>query len=347
MRVVKKTFEQTNEHYKLISEYEIEKGFQTDVEKGLSSLFLLSQNLPLREVSDFLSGENFSMAESFEEIEVSYHLIKYGFYKQSMISLRTGLEIGLLSIYWSIIGKDNPDFKKWLSSKLDTPYKNEKFWKKIKSNISIEQFDKKFNLIEDIKSFGLSDFVHTKGIWYSNFGDFQRKLKGHDKYENFKDWVENFKEIVRIIEVLHLLKFPTLNIRLSTEFLLSRFATFDNIPQFGAGHGDEMQVTTSFIPKEQLSFINNLANSNDEVIEIKKWIDSLPKLTTKEIEHKILDAQKSNIKMSGFEVWYSNVKLYDNRITSNMISSLEEWAISNNLMTIDNIMENRDKKTSS
>ncbi len=78
----------------------------------------------------------------------------------------------------------------------DTPYKNEKFWKKIKSNINIEQFDKEFNLIEEIKKFGLSDFVHTKGIWYSNFGEFQRKLKGQDKFENYKEWLENFKEIV-------------------------------------------------------------------------------------------------------------------------------------------------------
>jgi len=346
MRVIKKTLEQTSEHYNLISEYEIEFDFQRDVENGLSSFFLISQNLPVQSVSDFFSGENFSMSECFEEIEASHHLIKYGFYKQSMISLRTSLEIGILSIYWSIIGKDSGEFKKWFSSRLDTPYKNEKFWKKIKSNENITKFDTEFNLIEEIKNFGLSDFVHTKGIWYSNFGELQRKLKGQDNFENYKEWLKNFKDIVRILEILHLLKFPTLNIRFSSDYLLSKFGTFDSIPQFGAGYGEEMNATTSFIPQNQLSLIDDIANSSNEVIEIKKWINELPDLTEKEIECKIIDNQKRNIEMSGFENWNLNVKIYDSRITSEMILNLREWAISNNLMTIENIMDNHKRKAS-
>lgn len=346
MRVIKKTFEQTSEHYKLISQYEIDNEYQSDVDNGLSSFFLLGQNFPMRDISDFFSGENFSMVESFEEIETSYQLIKYGFYKQSMISLRTSLEIGLLSIYWSIIGKDSSEFKEWFSSKRDTPYKNKKFWNKLKSNKNIENFDKKFDLIEEIKSFGLSDFVHTKGIWFSNFGEFQRKLKGRDKIENFNEWLVNFKNIIRIIEILHLLKFPTLNIRFSTEFLLSKFGTFENIPQFGAGYGNEMYITTSFIHENELSFISDLANSNAEVIEIKKWINKLPDLTEKEIENKIIETQKGNIKMSGFENWNINAQIYDDRISSDMILTLRKWAISENLMNIDSIMEKHKRKAS-
>jgi hypothetical protein len=343
MRVIKKTIQQTTEHYNLISEYEIKSDVQYDVEKGLSSIFLISQNFPLKSVSDFFSGENFSMAECFEEIEASYNLIKYGFYKQSMISLRTSLEIGLLSIYWSILGKESLEFKQWLSSKFDTPYKNERFWKIFKSNENIKTFDLEFNLIEEIKNFGLSEFVHTKGIWYSNFGEFQRKLKGQDKIENYQEWLENFKDIVRILEVLHLLKFPTLNIRFSTDYLLSKFGTFDSIPQFGSGFGDEMDNLYSFIPTNQLTFINDITASNEEVIEIKKWINKLPDLTQKEIENKIIDNQKRNIESCGFESWSSNTVIYDSRITSDMIHNLRDWAISENLMTIENIIENHKK----
>lgn len=347
MRAIRKSIEQTTEHYNLISEYETKYDFQIDVKKGLSSIFLISQNFPLKTVSDFLSGENFSMSECFEEIEISYHLIKYGFYKQSMISLRTSLEIGLLSIYWSIIGKESAEFKQWLSSKFDTPYKNEKFWKKIKTNENIKLFDVEFNLIEEIKKFGLSDFVHTKGVRYSNFGEFQRKIKGQDKFENYQEWIKNFKDIVRILEILHLLKFPTLNIRFSTDFLLSKFGTFDSIPQFGFGFGDEMNNLSSFIPQNQLSFINDMANSDEEVIEIKKWINELPDLTEEEIESKILDNQKRNIESCGFENWSSNTTIYDSRITSDMIIKLREWSKSKNLMTVENIIENHKKKASS
>ncbi len=73
MRVIKKTFEQTSEHYNLISEYEIQCGFQNDgVEKGLSHCL----NFPIRDVSTS-SRRKFLMTESFEEIED--HLIKYDF----------------------------------------------------------------------------------------------------------------------------------------------------------------------------------------------------------------------------------------------------------------------------
>lgn len=341
--MIKNTIEQTTEHYNLISKYESKLELQNDVEKGLSSIFLISQNFPLQSVSDFFSGENFSMVECFEELEASYHLIKYGFYKQSMISLRTSLEIGLLSIYWSILGKESVEFKQWLSSKFDTPYKSEKFWKKIKSNENIKLFDEEFSLIEEIRNFGLSDFVHTKGIWYSNFGEFQRKLKGQDKFENYQEWLTNFKDIIRILEVLHLLRFPTLNIRFSTDHLLSKFGTFDSIPQFGSGFGNEMENLSSFIPKNQLIFINDLANSNEEVIEIKKWINELPELTKEEIEKKIIYNQKRNIESCGFESWNSNPEIYDSRITSDMIRNLREWALSKNLMTIENIIENHKK----
>lgn len=343
MRIIKKSIEQTTKHYNLISEYETKFDFRYDVEKGLSSIFLISQNFPKQSVLDYFSGEDFSMSECYEEIETSYELIKYGFYKQSMISLRTSLEIGLLSIYWLILGKESVEFNQWLSSKFDTPYKNEKFWKKIKSNENIKLFDIEFNLIEEIKKFDLSDFVHTKGILFSNYGEFQRILKGQDKFENYQEWLRNFKAIVRILEVLHLLKFPTLNIRFTSDFLLSKFGTFDSIPQFGSGYGDEMNILSSFISQNQLSFINDIANSNEEVINIKKWINELPDLTEEEIENKIIDNQKRNIERSGFENWSSNTKSYDNRITSEMIQNLREWAVSNNLMTIDNIFENHKK----
>jgi hypothetical protein len=341
---MKITFEETSEHYKTISEFEISNKFSIDIETGLSSIFLLSQNFPIRETSDFFSGENFPLSECSEELEISYHLIKYGFYKQSMISLRTSLEIGLLSIYWSIIGKESNEFKEWISSKLNTPFQNKDFWKTIKSNLNIEKFDSKFHLIDEIKKVGLSDFVHTKGIRHSNFGKVQRTLKNPDEFKDFKDWLGKFKKIVRILEILHLLKFPTLNLRFSTDFLLSKFGTFNNIPQFGGGLGNEMEVISSFIPDNQKLFIYELTDSDDEVKYIKKWLNALPNLTEKEIKAKILKEQKQNIEMSSFNNWYENFGLYDHRITSELITELKEWSVVNGLMTLEDIFNSHKKK---
>ena len=346
MRAIKKSYSQTTEHYEQISKFEKENLLKSDIESGLSSIFLISQNFPIQDVSDFFTGENFSLLESFEELEASYELIKYGFYKQSMISLRIGFEVGLLSIYWSIIGKKNREFKKWLSSKLDTPYKNEKFWKTLKSNQNIAKFDEKYSLIQEIKGLGfLSDFVHTKGIWHSNFGDSQRAIKGQDKFENFKIWIQNFKQIVKILEILHLLKFPTICLRFSTDFLISKFGTFSKIPQFGGGFGDEMEAVFSFIPVEQKQFIEELSKNDDKVKDIIDWLSNLPNLSENEINDAIIEEQKQNIEFGGgFANWEKNVDmLHDNRISKEMINLLREWAEQNNLMDLNSIMKKMKK----
>lgn len=341
MRILNHTKESSQKKYDLMTKYERENNLERDINLCLESIFLLSQNLPLRNISDFFSGENFSLMESYEEFEISYELIKYGFHKQAMISLRTGLEIGLFSIYWSIIGKDSPEFKKWISSNHDTPFKNKKFWKTLTSNPNINNFNDKYNLFDEIKSFGLSDYVHTKGLNFSNFGRYQQQLKGKGDLVIFSDWAKNFKQITKTLEILHLLQFPTMNLRYSTEYLLSKFGTINRIPQFGGGFGDGMDKIGRLIPDEQKRYIEELAREDDEVKYVIKWLDELPILSEIEIDNLIIQEQKNNIEMSGFDIWEKNIRLHNNRITNKILKLLRDWAQSNNLMNREQIIKNR------
>lgn len=341
MRVIKKTIDQTVQHFKFISEFENENDLVSDIESGLSLIWVMSQNLPAREDFDFISGENFSLSESYEELETSYHLIKCGFYKQSMISLRSGFEIGLLSIYWSIIGKNSPEFKKWMSSKLPTPRKEPKFWSKLKQNQNIADFDKKYALIEEIKSLNsLSDFVHTKGYKFSNYGQFQRVVRGERTFDNFNEWGEAFRKIVSIIRKLHLLVYPTFCLDYSTEFLISKFGTFGNIPQFGSGFGNTIDEIFLFIPNEQRQCIEEISNNDDEVKYIKNWLGNLPDLTNDEINAAIIKSEKSKIQLAGsFSMWVKFASFFDNRINEEIINILREWAEQNNLMELNEAMQ--------
>ncbi len=342
MRLLKKSYKQTTDHYKLITEFEQKENLKPEIENGLRSIFLLSQNFPLRDVKDFFSGKNFSLTESFEELEASYELIKFGFYKQAMISLRVAFDIGLFSIYWSVVGVENEEFKKWISSKKDTPYKNKQFWNKYRENDKIRKFDDDFGLIKEIKEVGLSDFVHTKGILFSNFGEFQREIRGQDKFGNFEIWTNHFKQIVKIIEILHLLKFPTLNLQYSTDFLISKFGTFDRIPQFGGGFGNEMDCVFSYIPKDQKEFIKLLSQNDEDVKYVKNLLSNLPDLSNEEMKNIITEEQKCKIELSGgFENWEKSVYLIDDRIDKEMIKNLKQWAEKKNLMNFESIIENR------
>jgi len=348
-RVINKRHQDTIKSFEEISEYEIENDLKNDIEAGLSSVFLISQKFPVKDLSDFFSGENFSIMEGFEELESSYLLAKYGFFKQSMISLRVGFDIGLLSIYWSIVGIEKNEFKKWYSSKIDTPYKNKEFWETLNSDESISKFDKKFDLKEEIKDLSsLSDYVHTKGVLHSNFGKVQRRLKGQDKFKSFELWIEYFKKIVKILEILHLLRYPKMCLDFSTEFLLSKFGTTDKIPQFGAGLGDEKRYVFSFIPKEEADFIKHLSEQNEEVKGIKKWITELPELSEEEIKNIIIEEQKNNIKYGdSFNNWLKNYQFYDSRITEEMISELRTWAEQEGLMTHEDVIEYHNRNSPS
>jgi len=208
MRIVKKSFELYKTHYKLVKELEQEDDLISKIEAGLSSIFLISQNLPKKDTTDFFSHEDFPLSECFEELETSYELMKLGFYKQSMISLRTALDVGLLSIYWTIVGKESKIFIDWLNSRLNTPFKNDKFWKTIISDNYICLFDNKYKLVEEIKSITLSNYVHTKGFKYSNYSTTQRAMFGNIEKKEFDRWFNQFIKIIRIIEILHLLRFP-------------------------------------------------------------------------------------------------------------------------------------------
>lgn len=334
--------ENTLKHFEEITEYENEHELKPIIEYGLSSIFLISQKFPIKNVTDFISGENFSITESFEELESSYHIAKYGFFKQSMISLRVAFDIGLLSIYWSIIGSDNEKFKKWYSSKAKSPYKNKAFWKVLNSDNDIASYGERFNLKKEINDLGtLSNYVHTNGIHYTNLGPIASNLKENNKFENFNLWIEKLKKIVRVLEILHLLRYPKMCIDFSSEFLLSKFGTFNKIPQFGGGLGDEKKYVTSFLKEEELDYIEHLSNQHEEVRNIKEWVYDLPELSGEEIRKLIYEEQKNNILNSGFKNWNEFSYAYDHRIDKQMVQKLKEWATEKGCMTLDDVKNHK------
>lgn len=70
-----------------------------------------------------------------------------------------------------------------------------------------------------------------------------------------------------------------------------------------------------------------------------KWLEELPNLTLLEIRDLIIQNQKSNIEMNGFKNWEEHFKLYDSRITDEMVEELRTWAVENQCMNIKQITE--------
>src|SRR5690606_34760165 len=53
-------------------------------------------------IENFWSGHSFPFSESWDDIQISATLCFFGLYKQAFSTLRSGLELGLLSVYYNI-----------------------------------------------------------------------------------------------------------------------------------------------------------------------------------------------------------------------------------------------------
>ena len=150
-------------------------------------------------VDNFWSGNLFPYTEAEYELHSSVYFATRGFYKHALNSLRSVLELGLLSVYWDIEDKSHIAIQDWLKSKKDTPYRP-KIKSRLLENRNIKRFDDEggfFTQLDDIYK-KLSNFTHTKGARYSsealsisNFNTFNEK--------SLKYWVQSLQKVVRLV----------------------------------------------------------------------------------------------------------------------------------------------------
>jgi hypothetical protein len=159
------------------------------------------------------SGHFFPMIDSWEELQVSFNLCAFGFYKQAMTSLRSGLETGLLSVYWNLNDDGHIVVQNWLKSREDTPRLVD-IWKRLSTNANIALFQQKHDIKQQLLNLGfLHDYVHTKGHQYSNRIGLLKSNTQTFEEKGLLSWLSTFREVIKVVTVLHLLKYPIAVIR--------------------------------------------------------------------------------------------------------------------------------------
>ena len=108
------------EVHKKTTDYFAQSGLDEKINE-ISWCFHAVQGVIPHTNESFWSGHFFPMTECWEELQVSLNLCHFGFYKQAMCSLRSALELGLLSVYWNINDDGHISIKDWLKSEEDTP----------------------------------------------------------------------------------------------------------------------------------------------------------------------------------------------------------------------------------
>ena len=276
--------------HKSLSQFEEEENLKSSIEASIYLIFVLSQSYPVEGVASFFDGSNFAMTEAYYEFKSSYQITKFGFFKQGLMSLRSGLELGVLSTYWSVVGKDDRTFKNWIRAREKTPFSNG-IQRKLLTNQNINIFNTRYPIKEFFDSLGiLHNYIHTKGVRYSTFGEFQKLISKQESSETlFGRWYQAFQECIQLIVILHLLKFPIASLEYD---FIKKFGSYSRSPFCGGLFGSFQGNLVGLLGQEKLSFIQEIARSDNETVELLNWLDSHPDLSQEEIDLIVTEEQR-------------------------------------------------------
>ena len=296
---------------------------------------IIPQNL-----ENLWSGHYFPFIDSWEELQVSFNQICFGLYKQAFVSLRSGLELGILSVYFNINDDGHNAVKEWLNSKdvkeADTPYAKT-IWKILNKNDNIRLFNEKHDLETVHKNLGyLHNYVHTKGSKHSNRMGMLKSNSQTFEPKLILKWLNTYAEIISLVSTLHLLKYPISVIR----FDYSKKFGID-IPSFGNLEEHNIDKIANILPANYLADIEAIAQTDNATQTIIREISAFPDMTEEQVEEQIIKLEKMVIEDGeGFTKWLENQEsflksLEQDEFSENMkvrIKLLKEWAEKNNFM---------------
>jgi len=297
---------------------------------------------------NYWSGHYFPFNESWDELQVSCTQCCLGLYKQAFVSLRSGLELGLLSVYYNINDEGHKTVSDWYlstdSSDSNTP-RADKIWKILLSNDNIKNFNGKFNLRKRFDDLSyLHNYVHTKGYTYSNeLGGIKGTNSQIFVAKALEMWLAGYEQIVILVATLHLLKYPLAVVEFD---YFKKFGI--DIPNFGGLETSKLQRIASILPLGFMEELKNIA-ANDKYAQSElSHIAAMPDKTEDEIEEQAIAIYKLSVEHGeGFIEWekqqykflndlimlkpqldYSDLK----KITNERIEKIRAWATANNFM---------------
>jgi len=345
--------EKSIEVYKKTSDYLLENSSIKDTIGELGWFYhIIGMTIP-QNWDNFWSGHIFPFSESWEELQISFNLVCFGLYKQAFVSLRSALELGMLSVYYNINDEGHRMVKDWLASKdsndANTP-RASVIWRVLLSNKNIKEFDDKHNLKERFNELGfLHNYVHTKGSKYSNkLGRLKSNFQTFES-DQIENWLDTYQKIASIVCTLHLLKYPIAVVKYDYS---QKFGI--DIPSFGGLEEFNIEKIRRILPDDYLSTIENIAENDKATQETINEIKSFPDKTEEEVEEQCRFIEKMSIEGSGFIKWLKQQKKFlelinekeFSEVMQNRIDYLKDWSIENDLYDkakLDKIKEKNNK----
>jgi len=244
------------------------------------------------------SGHFFPWAESWNELQIAVTLAFFGMYKQAMVSLRMGFELGLLSVYWNLFDDGHEVIQEWIRSKEETPRFGE-IWDRLKRHPNFEWFQDRMDLRARLLALGdLHNYVHSRGARFSNtMGLLKTNYQTYEE-ELLQRWGDTFEEVIRVLAIAHLIKYPIGTIRYDYS---SKFGI--DTPMFGGLNESEVDRLEEILGQPTFFILQELANRDEHTQSLIAGIMSLPDMTDQEVDEQIVDFDKLEIENMGVSAW--------------------------------------------
>lgn len=285
-------------------------------------------------VENFWSGNLFPYTEAEYELHSSVYFATRGFYKHALNSLRSVLELGLLSVYWDIEDKSHVEIQEWLHSKEDTPYRK-KVKKRLLENANIKRYDDErgfFAQLDDVYN-KLSDFTHTKGARYSSRALTVSNINTFNE-KSLKYWVRSLQKVIRLVLILHILKYP---VAYQYTPIDDKFGL--NGPAGGFWNPGQAERVKEIFDEATNALLQKISDADQDAIALAEWVQRFPDITEEEFEQQALDFERQNIRhyAGGFPKWLEYQKqildMYDQKNLpeakakqEKQIAMLTQWA---------------------
>ena len=254
----------------------------------------------------FVSGSYFPMIESKTELNISLFLMKRGLYRHAFVSLRTVLELGLLSVYWDRGDRSEIEISDWLGSNEDTPFMRI-VRRELKSIPNVAAYNKHDDLFGKNGSVQrlykqLNNFAHVKGLQYSvgMLGDSKIPGSGVAEFSNktLTRWIELAEEVIKIVIVVHLLKYP---IGLQETPMDDKFGS--DGPSGGFLNPWQAEQLREFVGKPTATILQSISDADTEAVEFARQIRARPdiwQITEEYRQQEELEKDKLFIESVGF-----------------------------------------------
>jgi len=273
-----------------------------DTRRLMTAYFPVQRLIPIP-LEAMLSGTLFPWMESHNDFQISSVLASFGLYKPACASLRSALELALLSVYWNIEDDGHVVIQDWARSRDATPFAS-KVWKRISRHPNFAAVEGSLGLNERFESLrGLHDYVHTRGIKYSNslpLGHGLRSMVGTQGFseEAYESWLELFAEVLRFSAVCHLVRYPLGTVRLDWG---SKFGL--DIPDCGVLESHEVDQIEKLVTPPIFKVIAPLAETDPHARGILDWVKDKPDITKEEFDQQLVEQALLFVRGMGFSKW--------------------------------------------